>query len=205
MQKQDYNGLVIGFAGPAGSGKDTAATHIKAELMKRHLGVAIRRFADSLKSSSAEILKVEVSDFEDQDFKKSDIPWIGITYREFLIKHGEFMRDKVHPDIWINSLIRGMIKDYLFDHADVIMITDLRYENELAFIRSFKNHTIFLCEDKSNPIPAITINEGKYGNSESLPKKIYGTPGVEMISKERGDFNYSKEAKFVFDKTYIFK
>ncbi len=59
-----------------------------------------------------------------------------MTYRDFLIAFGtNAMRDNVHPDIWVFSTLEK-IKD------KNVIITDLRFKNELMAVKSLPNVVI---------------------------------------------------------------
>jgi hypothetical protein len=99
--------------------------------------------AKKLKQFVADILGVPVEKLNEQDFKKSDLPveWNVIvpeqfntkrkmTVRELLIAIGDGMRERVHPDIWVNALFSQYTSEKL-----KWIIPDVRYPNEVNRIQ----------------------------------------------------------------------
>lgn len=126
---------LIGISGKLGSGKDTVgqiiqfltAEDVGPECIKRiRGGLSIeghhnstfqnKKFAGKLKAVGSLLTSIPVEKFEDQDFKKTDLPneWCYIengyaaknmTVREFLQKLGtDAMRNGLHTNVWINAL-----------------------------------------------------------------------------------------------------
>lgn len=127
--------MIIGIAGKLGSGKDTVGSIIQyltsedvgPECIKRiRGGLSIeghhnssfqnKKFAGKLKQIASLLTGIDVKNFEDQEFKKTDLPneWCYIengyaarnmTVRDLLQKLGtEAMRDGLHKNVWVNAL-----------------------------------------------------------------------------------------------------
>jgi len=106
--------MIIGIAGYAQTGKDTAATALIDLGFKRHA------FADRLKDEVNWMLEAvgHVIDTHKEDEKKS--------WRDFLVFWGAKMR-KIRPDYWVEHLHKSIsTKD--------VVITDVRYLNEVNWI-----------------------------------------------------------------------
>lgn len=108
-------------------------------------------FAKKLKQFVADILGVSVEKLNDQEFKKSNLPveWNvfqhytsmgdgkrSMTVRELLIGIGDGMRERVHPDIWVNALFSQ------YDEESRWLIPDMRYPNEHERITKLAGVTI---------------------------------------------------------------
>lgn len=108
-------------------------------------------FAKKLKQFVADILGVPVEKLNDQEFKKSNLPveWnvfqhytsVGddkrpMTVRELLIGIGDGMRERVHPDIWVNALFSQ------YDENSKWIVPDMRYPNEHERISKLAGTTI---------------------------------------------------------------
>lgn len=152
--------MIIGVSGYSGSGKDSigsiiqylfaekngvvlsepievvAANSAKFELELDDLsGWEIRKFAGKLKDIASHLTGIDVEDFEDQDFKKTNLGrqwWTPepMTVRDFLQKLGtDALRNGLHDNVWVNALMA----DYNEDSNWVI--TDTRFPNEAKAIK----------------------------------------------------------------------
>ncbi len=123
--------LLIGIAGRARSGKDTAAQHLV-----NHHGFQSYAFADPLRDGLMHILNLSPCDFEG-DQKEQPLPWLGRSPRELMQSLGtEWGRNAVHPELWL--LLAEQNLDLLtrtHDTAQGIVVSDIRFENEADFIR----------------------------------------------------------------------
>lgn len=125
MQKQ----VLIGMAGKAGSGKDTAANFLKEHYPFRSVA-----FADPIRAGMTAMLGLEAKHFA-HPFKEEVIPEIGKSPRQMMQALGtEWARECVNVDLWL-ILAKKKVDEYHADGYDVV-ITDVRFENEAAMIRN---------------------------------------------------------------------
>ena len=142
--------MIIGINGKIGSGKDTIGSIIQYLTSKdstnkgsyshcNEMGLTysvnfeIKKFAGKLKQIASLLTGIDVEMFEDQEFKKLEMPecwnrlqqsgrskvWTPMTYREFLQKLGtEAMRDGLHTNVWVNALF-----------SDYVPISDIAKSN----------------------------------------------------------------------------
>ena len=132
--------MIIGINGKIGSGKDTVGKiiqylqcHNTGEItiqdvmsnpehewwLEEQSKFEIKKFAGKLKQTASLLTGIDVEKFEDQEFKKLEMPecwnrlqqsgrskvWTPMTYREFLQKLGtEAMREGLHTNVWVNAL-----------------------------------------------------------------------------------------------------
>jgi len=124
---------LISVSGLKGSGKDTFADIFRSKT-GNSMGPTweVKRFSGKLKKIASDLTGYPQSYFESQQFKSQIMPGWDMTGREFLQKIGQGLRDTVHPDIWVKSLMREI--DLLSDHNKII-ITDSRYLNELRELK----------------------------------------------------------------------
>lgn len=167
--------MIISLSGRMGSGKDTVGSIIQyltaadtGELCldRIHSGKSIeghhnstfetRKFAGKLKQIGSLLTGIPVEKFEDQEFKKTDLPneWVyvengyaarNMTVRDFLQKLGtEAMRDGLHTNVWVNALFadyKAVVKEWdelgndtLVEYPNWIL-TDTRFPNELEAVK----------------------------------------------------------------------
>lgn len=166
---------LIGISGKLGSGKDTVGSIIQyltseyrdkydyADWSDRvnnygsdpHSSFINKKFAGKLKAVGSLLTGIPVEMFENQEFKKTDLPneWCYIengyaarnmTVRTFLQKLGtEAMRDGLHTNVWVNALFADYKMSYR-QHPDIDyvehkvypdwILTDMRFPNELASV-----------------------------------------------------------------------
>lgn len=129
--------MIIGVVGFIGSGKGTVADI----LVQKHNFTKLS-FADSLKDATAAIFGwprhlLEGETAESRAWREEKDEWWSektgkyITPRNMLQMMGtEVGRDMIDPNIWIYSLERKM------DLYPNVVIADVRFPNEIAFIQS---------------------------------------------------------------------
>lgn len=126
---------VVGIAGRARVGKDTLTDFLLAQY-----GGYRHSFAAPLKS----MLKAGFNlDFDDPywvDRKETVIPALGRSPRELMQTLGtEWGRMLVHPDVWL-ILATGT----LHNRGPGMIVSDLRFENEAAWVRRMGGVVIHL-------------------------------------------------------------
>ncbi|WMJ01372.1 deoxynucleotide monophosphate kinase [Pseudomonas chlororaphis subsp. aurantiaca] len=123
--------ILIGLAGPARSGKSTAADHLVRNHLLEHYA-----FADPLRSGLMEIFNLDPDDFEGAK-KEQPVDWLGRSPRELMQSMGtEWARQMVHPDVWVKLAEQNL--NYLQNSLSGVVgfvVSDVRFENEAEFIR----------------------------------------------------------------------
>lgn len=131
--------LVIGLSGRKLSGKTTAANHLKKHLLKT-TGIDSRflSFATKLKQIVIDCfspkewnLTVEHLDLENN---KNRITPCGKTVRDLLKIVGTDQFRLLYPDVWVRAL-----ENSLPPRNNHWIFTDVRFLNEMKFIKSFEN------------------------------------------------------------------
>jgi hypothetical protein len=132
---------VIGIGGLAQAGKSTAAAAIAAEMFNRNWTPVMERFAGPLKDASKLVGFEKGTKYESQ-------------YRQFCQVVGSMARD-LDPDWWVKRMQRRL--DDIVDaeasdansrhpwHERVVLIDDVRYENEVKLIRQYGGKMLFVC------------------------------------------------------------
>ena len=121
--------FLIGICGNARSGKDTFCDFAKKILSKKKVGAARAAFADELKKDLDDLCrhKIGISAFT-RDSKEKEI------IRPLLVTYGTDVIRKMDENWWIERLEKTL---GVHQHMGLIpIITDVRYENELDWIRN---------------------------------------------------------------------
>ena len=175
--------MIISLSGKMGSGKNTTANVIQYIIDSKESGFTLsesnyndyiknkhylkckfeqKSFAGKLKLIASMLTGATLEQLEDQDFKKLDIgPDWGMTYRELLQKLGtEIMRDKVHPNVWVNALFadyhptpnksmdESFMEQFVTGSSEIHytlpnwIITDMRFPNEMDAVKARGGITI---------------------------------------------------------------
>lgn len=185
--------MIIGLAGPIGSGKDTMAKYLCTHLPANRL-----KFAGAL-YDMAQAFDSEIHPDMSHAAKESYVlhnAALG-SRRDFLQKLGtEFGRDCIHSEIWVLKIDAEIAKLKFLLGADTnIVISDVRFPNEAKYIRNNGGHIVHLkpnwpCEMNNhvsnNPIPFVEgdsilpLELGNVAKGGTLLLKI-----LEEIREER--------------------
>jgi len=137
---------IIGIAGAAGSGKDTAYALLSDHIKATGLVCAQLSFADKIKDTCASVFGwdrqrlVADSDYKEGNTLDDGSPdpaceLLGMTRRKVMQLLGtEAMRNGLHQDVWIITMKLAILRGE-FEGIDVGFVTDCRFLNELQFVR----------------------------------------------------------------------
>lgn len=152
----DLDYKVIGIAGSARSGKDTLGENFKNILCDAGIKSETYAFADELKLSVDSLLQKElgISAFTEDSKEKSLI-------RPFLVFWGTEVMRKQNDNVWIEKLEGNLYNN------QVNIITDMRFMNELDWIKKNRGLTVFI--DRVGAEPA---NDLEAKNNEKLSKEV---------------------------------
>ena len=153
---------VIGIAGPAGCGKDTAADFLLERLPHGYRKLS---FADPIK----EMARVGLNLSHDQVYgDKKDIVDMryGCTPRKIMQTLGtEWGREKIHPDVWVKT----MKSLHVLPGYGELVIPDVRFENEANFIREHGKLIHIVGRNDDKPIVPDHVSERRV---KILPEDI---------------------------------
>lgn len=217
---------LLGIAGRARAGKDTLAGFIKEELERKYN----RKFYDAafafeLKNMckfqfglSDDQLWGDKKEIEDERFMKATLggdPEYSVfwTPREIMQETGAFYR-KIDYDFWVKGLRKFLWAESLKGHRDFI-ITDVRYKNEVEFIKSRKGFLIriernteskdqihgIIHESETNldeykGFDMYIDNNGDLADLKIASRNIVnGILSIEKLIKNGGLYNGNKEIK----------
>ena len=131
---------LIGITGRAGSGKDTAGTH----LMMEH-GFHRMAFADPLKEAIAALFGLDVMALHDRETKDEYDPHWGITRRAMMQRVADAIRGEFGQEHFIHRWLNSYLPLSLSNH---VVVTDVRTDQEAMAIHRMGGHVI-LIERKS--------------------------------------------------------
>lgn len=149
---------LIGIAGAAGSGKDTAGTYL--EDVWGYRGYAL---ADPIKFGLQAILGLDDKQLWG-DEKEQVIAAFGRSPREMMQSMGDWGRD-VHDHLWLilaGRMLSRMDEYETMGHAGVV-ITDVRYEHEALFVRERGGVIIHLYRADAKPVNEHSSERGIRG------------------------------------------
>ena len=129
--------MILGIAGPAGSGKDTVGAWFA-----EHYGFKRYAMASSLKAGMAAMGFPEPTD---RALKEQPVPGFGFTWREAAQKLGTEWGRELDSDLWVKVAERQ-----IRESKDSLVITDIRFENESAMIRRMGGTVIHLLGRKAD-------------------------------------------------------
>lgn len=194
--------MIIGISGKAQSGKDTVCKMIVYTIWYYNYSQRLQTFslehynntyekfgdvidftcwyktsfANKLKQCLSNILNVSISKFEDNEFKKSEVEWLGITVRELLQKFGTAIRNEVSDDFWVKACLNNLEKD------DDYLITDVRFKSEAKGIKDLEGIIVRVNREGAgagNHISEIDLDDYSFdyvinndGNMEDLLLKV---------------------------------
>lgn len=141
---------LIGIAGRARSGKDTVANFIVAAI-----GGYRYSFADPIRAMLAP-LGVDMSDPYWQARKEEPIPALGVSPRRMMQTLGtEWGRQLVNPDLWLI-----MAHQRLLQNGPGMVISDVRFDNEAAWIRKHGGRIIHVIRPDTKAVEAHVSEDG---------------------------------------------
>lgn len=152
--------MIVGICGVARCGKDTTYNIFNEILSKK--GKTCRRFAfaDQIKEELKPLLEsnFDINPFDCDNETKEKI-------RPLMVAYGTHLARSLDENHWIKKLSKNIQSQ---PNTDYKFITDVRYENEINFLRSnFKNSYIIYVEREGfNP-----MNEEEEENCPKLKSR----------------------------------
>lgn len=141
---------LIGIAGRARSGKDTVANFIVAAI-----GGYRYSFADPIRAMLVP-LGVDMSDPYWQARKEEPIPALGVSPRRMMQTLGtEWGRQLINPDMWLI-----MAHQRLLQNGPGMVISDVRFDNEAAWIRKHGGRIIHVIRPDTKAVEAHASEDG---------------------------------------------
>ena len=146
--------LLIGLTGLAGTGKDTVADRLCAEHgFERHA------FAEPIRDMLAAMLtgaNIDYAYLFERDLKERPVPHLGISGRRLMQTLGTEWGRSLDPDLWVRlaAITLGLHGASSAPIHDRIVITDVRFPNEAAWIESLGGRVVRV----TRPAPAVAAH-----------------------------------------------
>lgn len=161
--------ILIGFAGPAGVGKDTAADYLAngAGLMRYALADPIKNALDAMGFAR--------SLYDQDDVKDKPIFDFGVSYRKLAQTLGTEWGRSIVPDFWLRVAERTFRSLETRNDGPLkgswrgMVVSDVRFENEAAWVRR-EGLLIHIIGPSRRPI----ANDGAAHASEAGIEKLQG-------------------------------
>ena len=135
--------VLLAFAGKMYTGKDTSADIWEQQYHQFDVnwgdtltrGFVRAAFASRLKHTCREIFNLTDEDVNTPEGKKRLVEPYGKTVRELLQGVGQALREYISKDIWVTLTLKDL-DVVLKTSTSHILVTDVRYPNELAALKS---------------------------------------------------------------------
>lgn len=122
---------LLGIHGKKRTGKDTVA-NILVDLFGNHTTPVVA-FADMLKAVCAEFSGIPIQYFYD-DRKEEVHESFGQSPRQLMIEMSDLLKGAYGQDVFLNR-VRHLWEDRYRQDTRLMIVSDVRYENEAAWIR----------------------------------------------------------------------
>jgi dephospho-CoA kinase len=170
--------ILIGLVGSKGVGKDTAADF----LVKKYDFVSMA-YADPLKEACRVVFNLTTEQLHDRAKKEEAVePW-GMSPRRILQTVGtDLFRNRFHKDVWLRNLEHRVRAS----RRDRIVVTDVRFENEMEHVRSLGGFLVRIDREtgssdghESEKVPvlgcdAVVDNNGSVAALHDRLKEVVG-------------------------------
>jgi hypothetical protein len=191
-------------------GKDFIMNRLQSRLIYQHrytMSTVRCRFADSLNEAVAPILGISGKELQDRSLKEEKRFSFGTnrsginhkwSSRDVQKRVGQLLREELGEDVFINALDRR--------YNGILLISDLRYQNELDWVRRQGGKVVYIHNEKAaqaqksrESIPVGFGNEKHYPpDSELLQWDFYNKVETPDYWLDNNDFdNHSHFDDFV--------
>ena len=171
---------LIGICGHSGAGKDIAGEY----LHKTRDNTYKLAFADPLKAAASEMFGIPILEFYDPDYKEVPNEFWGVSPRKIAQFFGtEMVRDTLHkliPEVadnfWVTRMahkLTGQGEQVEYDEDDVVIITDVRFQNEYDWIIAQGGIIIHLTRPGADGTVGIPGHASEAGISFTEPDRTY--------------------------------
>jgi hypothetical protein len=151
--------LLLGLVAPAGGGKTTVASYLESEYAFAPIAFA-EPILDML-CTLAQHADVDGAWCADPGLKEQTMPVIGHSYRELAQTLGTEWGRSLDPNLWIK--IADSKLDQALVRGDNVVITDVRFENEMDWLHRRGGTMVRITRDGVNDIrPHVSEHGWRY-------------------------------------------
>jgi len=153
-------GVNVAVVGPKGAGKDTLGSILQKYAKFEHLN-----FADLLKEVCIQKYGLTYEECYEPALKEKVLTrWPHVTPRQIMQEEAETSR-KLYPDIWVKAWEDKI--SWSVDSDQNLLVTDLRYPNELEAFRKLQNNVVIYV---MNP---VVEEERRQGIAKNDPRWMH--------------------------------
>lgn len=147
---------IIGLHGLARSGKDTLAAYLV-----EHHGFVRIGLADPLRKFVSDITGIPLEELMDGPAKETPIEWLNQKSPRVLMQTlgTEWGRDMVDPEMWL-KVAHQAVRRARQDGAPGVVIPDIRFDNEAAFVKTFGGEVFKVVRESAAPVSAHVSEAG---------------------------------------------
>jgi len=171
---------LIGICGAARSGKDTVGQY----LHQKHDNTYKLAFAGPLKAAAAVMFGIPEMMFHDDDTKELPDSYWNVSPRQIAQFFGtEMVRETINKliptvgqDFWVYRMahcLNGLGEQVEYDADDVVVISDVRFQNEYDWIVAQGGIIIHLTRHGADGIVGISGHPSEAGISFTAPDNTY--------------------------------
>jgi len=172
---------IIGFCGPAGAGKDLAASMVP--------GACRVAFADPIYHGLSTMLGIQEAILRDRSNKEEVIVGLGASPRQLLQTLGtEWGRRMVRDDVWLRVAFWKW-QQLAAGGISLIVVPDVRFENEARQIRSEGGEVWMIHRPGVEPVAA---HESEAGLPLKLIDRLIVNDGTVDQLRERVGATFSR-------------
>jgi len=118
-------------------------------------------FAKGVKQICHDVFGYSWEDMDDAVFKEAaTLEWPHVAPRWPMMDIANWMREKYGPDVWVQACARSIAHQHKEAPYGAYLITDLRFPNELTWLKKQNSLIIYVERDEAEMKLAKAINAG---------------------------------------------